>query len=182
MRICESIGGTLRGVAQARYRLACAYLAVGRPETAAVEFTRALAIVRERSDLLGLAYTLLGLAEARHRAGAVDEAERTLEEALEVAGRTWSPIVEAKVRLYLGELHHQAGRSVPARAQLGAALDLFRGIDAPPWVERTRAALARAGEVCPDTAIARPGTTTGRPGPAAAQPGTAAVYRPISPR
>ncbi|MFB8199914.1 AfsR/SARP family transcriptional regulator [Kitasatospora purpeofusca] len=175
VRICESIGGTLRGVAQARYRLACAHLAVGRPETAAVEFTRALAIVRERSDLLGLAYTLLGLAEARHRAGAVDEAERTLEEALEVAGRTWSPIVEAKVRLYLGELHHQAGRSVPARAQLGAALDLFRGIDAPPWVERTRAALARTGDVCPDTATPRPGTAAARPGPAVVGPGPAAV-------
>ncbi|KJY27943.1 transcriptional regulator [Streptomyces sp. NRRL S-495] len=158
VRICESIGGTLRGVAQARYRLACAYLAVGRPETAAVEFTRALAIVRERSDLLGLAYTLLGLAEARHRAGAVDEAERTLAEALEVAERTWSPIVEAKVRLFLGELHHEAGRPDPARAQLGAALDLFRGIDAPPWVERTRAALARAGEPDPGTIVVRPGT------------------------
>ncbi|MFD9063044.1 BTAD domain-containing putative transcriptional regulator [Kitasatospora purpeofusca] len=175
VRICESIGGTLRGIAQARYRLACAHLAVGRPETAAVEFTRALAIVRERSDLLGLAYTLLGFAEARHRAGAVDEAERTLEEALEVAGRTWSPIVEAKVRLYLGELHHEAGRPVPARAQLGAALDLFRGIDAPPWVERAAAALARTGEACPDPAEARPDTVTARPDPATARPDPAAV-------
>ncbi|MEV7547894.1 tetratricopeptide repeat protein, partial [Streptomyces sp. NPDC089915] len=62
LRVCEIIGVNRRSLAQARHRLGTAHLALGQLETAEIEFIRALEIARDRSDLLGVAYTLLGLA------------------------------------------------------------------------------------------------------------------------
>ncbi|MGW6918716.1 AfsR/SARP family transcriptional regulator [Kitasatospora sp. NPDC054939] len=144
VRVCEGLGGLRRNLAQARHRLAGAHLDLGHLETAEIEFTRALEIVRENCDLLGLSYTLLGLAETRLRAGAVEPAEQTLLEALETARRTGSPMVEAQIRLALGELRCADGRVADGRAHLATALDLFLGIGSPPWEAKARAALDRA--------------------------------------
>ncbi|MFE2169441.1 BTAD domain-containing putative transcriptional regulator [Streptomyces sp. NPDC059447] len=141
VRLSEGIPGYGRGKAQARHRLACAHLALGHLETAEIEFTRAMEIVKDRSDLLGLAYTLLGLGETRTRAGAGDAAERTLLEALDVACRSRSPMVEGQVRLALGEALRESAREDEARVHTGAALAIFRRIGAPPWEEKAAAAL-----------------------------------------
>ncbi|MFD8141646.1 BTAD domain-containing putative transcriptional regulator [Streptomyces sp. NPDC059708] len=143
VRLSESITGYGRGKSQARHRLACAHLALGHFETAEVEFTRALEIVRERSDLLGLAYTLLGLGETRLRAGAGEAAERTLLEALDVARRTRSPMVEGQIRFALGEVCLGGDRAEQGGEHLTAALAIFRRIGSPPWEAKVTAALNR---------------------------------------
>ncbi|MEU9007869.1 transcriptional regulator, partial [Streptomyces sp. NPDC048551] len=101
--------------------------------------------VEEKSDLLGQAYALLGLAQTRHSAGAAEAAEATFLAALDASRRTRSPMIEGQIRLALGEAYRESGREEEGRAHLAAALSVFRGIGAPPWEERTVRALDRAG-------------------------------------
>ncbi|MFD7258317.1 BTAD domain-containing putative transcriptional regulator [Streptomyces sp. NPDC059874] len=143
VRICENIGADRRSLAQARHRLGTAHLALRQLETAEIEFTRALEIVRDRSDLLGLAYTLLGLAETRLLAGSAETAERTFLEALDVARRTRSPMIEAQILFALGEARRGSGHEDEGREHLTAALAIFRRIGSPPWEEKVNAALNR---------------------------------------
>ncbi|MFD8982221.1 BTAD domain-containing putative transcriptional regulator [Streptomyces sp. NPDC059564] len=144
VRVCESIGGKRRSMALATHRLAGAHLALGQLAEAERGFSRVVEIVKEISDLLGLAHALLGLAETRFQAGAVEAAERTFLEALEVAGRTKSPMIEGQIRLALGEAYRGSGREEEGRAHVAAALGVFQGIGAPPWEEKAARALARA--------------------------------------
>ncbi|GAA3375755.1 AfsR/SARP family transcriptional regulator [Streptomyces racemochromogenes] len=146
LRVCEGIKGGGRTLALATYRLASAYLALGRLGAAEENFSRVVDIVREKSDLLGLAYALLGLAEARLKAGAADAAERTFAEALEVARRTRSPMVEGQIQLALGEACRQSRRLEEAAAHAAAALAMFQGIGSPPWEAKAEAALRRVAE------------------------------------
>ncbi|WP_329388348.1 tetratricopeptide repeat protein [Streptomyces sp. NBC_01351] len=143
IRVCEGIGVDRRSLAQARHRLACAHLALGHLDTAEIEFTRAMEIVRDRSDLLGLAYTLLGLAETRLLAGSAEAAERAFLEGLDVARRTRSPMVEGQILLALGEARTGRGREEEGREHLTDALAIFRRIGSPPWEEKVNAALNR---------------------------------------
>ncbi|MFJ3877331.1 BTAD domain-containing putative transcriptional regulator [Streptomyces sp. NPDC090077] len=146
LRVCEGIKGGGRTLALATHRLASAYLALGRLGAAEENFSRVVDIVREKSDLLGLAYSLLGLAETRLKAGAADAAERTFAEALEVAHRTRSPMVEGQIQLALGEACRQSGRLEAAGTHAAAALAMFRGIGSPPWEAKATAALRRLDE------------------------------------
>ncbi|WP_280914136.1 AfsR/SARP family transcriptional regulator [Streptomyces sp. SPB4] len=146
VRVSEAIqGGVSRSLAQGAYRLASAYLELGRLEEAEAAFARAVGIVEEKSDLLGQAYALLGLAQTRHSAGAAEAAERTFLEALEAARRTRSPMIEGQIRLALGEAYRGSGRDQEGQAHLRAALGIFQGIGAPPWEEKAARALDRAG-------------------------------------
>ncbi|MFJ8013659.1 BTAD domain-containing putative transcriptional regulator [Streptomyces sp. NPDC096339] len=141
VRVCEAMGVDRRSLAQARHRLGSAHLVLGQLETAEIEFIRALEIVRDRSDLLGVAYTLLGLAETRLLAGSTEAAERTFREALDVARRTQSPMVEAQILHALGETCRASGREEEGRQHLTAALAIFRHIGSPPWEDKVSAAL-----------------------------------------
>ncbi|MCX5193862.1 tetratricopeptide repeat protein [Streptomyces sp. NBC_00249] len=146
VRVSEAIqGGVSRSLAQGTYRLASAYLELGRLEEAEVAFARAVGIVEEKSDLLGQAYALLGLAQTRHSAGAAEAAERTFLGALDAARRTRSPMIEGQIRLALGEAYRGSGREDEGRAHLRAALGIFQGIGAPPWEEKAARALERPG-------------------------------------
>jgi len=75
--------------------------------------------------------------------------ERTpalMEAALSVAGADRWRYDEARVRLAYGEWLRRSKDTVPARAQLVVAKDLFEGMDAHPWVERCATELRAAGE------------------------------------
>ncbi|GLX41495.1 SARP family transcriptional regulator [Streptomyces roseochromogenus] len=146
VQLCQSIRGGERNLALATHRLAGAHLALGRLEEAERHYSRVVEIVTERSDLLGLAYALLGVAETRLKAGAADAAETTFVEALEVARRTRSPMIEGQIQLALGEVCRQSGRLEEGTAYVCAALAVFQGIGSPPWEEKAAAALERLRE------------------------------------
>ncbi|MEU2395996.1 BTAD domain-containing putative transcriptional regulator [Streptomyces sp. NPDC007369] len=141
VRVCTSIEGDARSLALALHELASAQLALGRLEEAEAEFNRVVGIVREKSDLLGLSYALLGLGRTRQAAGAADAAERTFLEALDHALRTRSPMIEGQIRLALGEAHTAGGRAEEGRTHLVRALGIFERIGSPPWEEKARSAL-----------------------------------------
>ena len=142
VRISESIGaGGLRGVAQASHRLARAYLAQGELVRAEEEFSRVLHIVEEKADMVGLAHALLGLGETHLASGAWQRAEETLEDALELAARIHSPVVEGQICLALAEVLRHRGRDEPARRRLLLAQERFTEAGVRPLRERAAEAL-----------------------------------------
>ncbi|MFI1356253.1 AAA family ATPase [Streptomyces sp. NPDC020898] len=91
-----------------------------------------------------------------HRAGALlsdgDEAEAHFTAALaDPDGEQW-PFERALVRLDHAEWLRRRRRSVEARPQLVAALDVFERVGARPWTERARAELRAAGVTPASTA------------------------------
>ncbi|MFC9297148.1 BTAD domain-containing putative transcriptional regulator [Streptomyces sp. NPDC057011] len=145
VRVSERIGGDARSLAMAMYRQAGSHLALGQLESAEEAYGTVVRIVTEKADMLGLAYALMGLATARGEAGAAESAEQTYREALKVARRQASPLVEGEIRLALGRLHCRVGRTSEGRAHLTAALGVFQGIGAPPWEAKAARALEEAG-------------------------------------
>ncbi|MFI9115016.1 AfsR/SARP family transcriptional regulator [Streptomyces venezuelae] len=139
--------GNQRGLAQAHHRMGRVHLALGQLAEAEDQFGRAVTLVQQKSDLVGLSYALLGLAETRERAGHDTAAERTFLEALDVARGSWSPMIEGQILLALGRARVGWGRPEEGGDLLAEALTLFREIGAPPWEERAADALRtlRAG-------------------------------------
>ncbi|MFH7598159.1 BTAD domain-containing putative transcriptional regulator [Streptomyces racemochromogenes] len=145
VRLSESTGrGGARGVAQSTHRLARAYLALGRAEQAQEAFLRVVHIVKEKSDMVGLSHALLGLGEARLLAGAGQQALDTLTDALDIASRISSPLVEGQINLAIGEALRSLGRS-GAEEYLSAAQAIFDRIGARPWQERAALAVRSPG-------------------------------------
>ncbi|MET8748589.1 BTAD domain-containing putative transcriptional regulator [Streptomyces sp. NPDC004667] len=144
VRVSESIGGkAARNIAIATHQLASAHLELGQLDEAEAQFARVVDLVQERSDLLGLSYGLLGLAQTRHAAGDGESALATFLEALDNALRTGSPMIEGQIRLALGEAYLGSGREDEATAQLTGALAIFQRTGAPPWEEKAARALER---------------------------------------
>ncbi|MEV7569575.1 AfsR/SARP family transcriptional regulator [Streptomyces tanashiensis] len=183
-RQAVSVGEALpvagRAQAMAAHRLGSVYLALGRLGPAEEAFGKALRIVKEKCDLLGYAHTLLGLAETRRAAGAAEAAEEIYLEALDVARRHHSTLIEGQIRFGLGQLHHAGGRPRESRVHLTAALGVFRAIGSPPWEERTALALDRLDAAERDrttTAGASPAGETSSPAADTAAP----AVRPTAP-
>ncbi|WKX69511.1 BTAD domain-containing putative transcriptional regulator [Streptomyces sp. XD-27] len=144
VRLSESIGrGGARGVAQSTHRLGWAYLAQGRPDQAEEAFLRVVHIVKEKSDIVGLAYALLGLGETRLAAGAGQQALDTLTDALDIASRIDSPLVEGQINLAIGGALRALDRP-GGEEYLRAAQAIFDRIGARPWQERAAQALNSA--------------------------------------
>jgi tetratricopeptide (TPR) repeat protein len=141
IQVCEANAGDGRSLALATYRLASAYLALGQLESAEDAFGEVVRLVNEKSDLIGLGYALLGLAETRRSAGAAESAEQTYLEALDLARRNHSSLLEGQIRLGLGQARSGSGRTDEGRAELAAALAVFQGIGSPPWEEKAARAL-----------------------------------------
>ncbi|OUC97589.1 AfsR/SARP family transcriptional regulator [Streptomyces swartbergensis] len=142
VQISQSIGvGGERGIAQGTNRLARAYLAQGRLDQAEQAFLKVLHIVKGKSDMVGLAYALLGLGETRMAAGAWQEAAATLDDALDIAARIDSPVVEGQISLALGEVCRRQGRDTEARKHLLAAQERFERVGVRPLQERAARAL-----------------------------------------
>ncbi|MEU8772380.1 BTAD domain-containing putative transcriptional regulator [Streptomyces sp. NPDC048606] len=149
VRVCEGNPGGKRGMALATYRLARSHHALGQLESAEKAFADVVRLVKEKSDLIGLAYALLGLAETRRSAGAVASAEETYLEALDLSRRNHTPLLEGQIRLGLGQLHCGDDRTEEGRAHVTAALAIFRGIGSPPWEEKAVGALRELDAVAP---------------------------------
>ena len=83
---------------------------------------------------------------ARCRALMADgHADRAFGEAIDLA-TALSPLERARTRLLYGEWLRRQRRRLDARPHLRAALELFRGLGAVPWEERTETELRATGE------------------------------------
>jgi DNA-binding CsgD family transcriptional regulator len=78
-------------------------------------------------------------------AGNLDAAEAALEEAVESITGAGSPLELARSLLALGTVQRRARKKQAARGTLGRALEIFAGLGAEVWGERTRRELARIG-------------------------------------
>jgi DNA-binding CsgD family transcriptional regulator len=87
-------------------------------------------------------------AAARYRGliAADDHFDAPFEEALALHERSPRLLERARTELCYGERLRRAGRRVDSRKRLRGALDIFDGLGAVPWSERTRAELAATGE------------------------------------
>lgn len=139
-------GGSKRGAAQTVHRLGRVHLAQEEYEQAEEAFQQVVALVKAKSDLVGLAYALLGLGEVRLGRGDADAAEDVLMEALEIVGRIDSPLVDGRINLILGEARRLRGRYEEARESLVIAHEVFVRVAAPQWQEQAERALARVEE------------------------------------
>ncbi|MER5931177.1 BTAD domain-containing putative transcriptional regulator [Streptomyces sp. NPDC002054] len=142
VRIEESTGveGT-RNLAQALYRLGRVQLALGQLKEAEGSFLRTVRIVKEKSDMVGLAYALLGLGETRFTTGSVDLAGTTLEDALDIAEEIKSPLAAGQISFVLAQVWEQRGHAEEARAHLLTAQEKFTAVGAPVWLRRAEEAL-----------------------------------------
>lgn len=123
VRLEESGGAETRNLAQALYRLGRVHLASEDLAPAEECFLRAVRIVKEKSDMIGLAHTLLGLGETRLGKGDDRLAETTLTDALEIAEECRSPLLSGRIGLVLGEALRRLGRTEAARDCLHAAAE-----------------------------------------------------------
>ncbi len=141
----EARGIDTRNLAQSLYRLGRVHAGVGQSQQAEESFLRAVRIVREKADLVGLAFTLLGLGETRLDAGRTDLARATLTDALEVAQQSRNPMVTGRINLALGQVHHRLGDAGTARGHLNTAQQAFHSVGAPAWAQRAQDALDNLG-------------------------------------
>jgi DNA-binding CsgD family transcriptional regulator len=114
----------------------------GQPELAADAFSRLEAM----TNAAGTDWALGTQARAHALLSDGDAAERLYGEALERFGRTHQRAELARSRLLYGEWLRQAGRRVDAREQLRAAHEVFAGIRAEAFAERSRRELLATGE------------------------------------
>jgi DNA-binding CsgD family transcriptional regulator len=107
----------------------------------------------ERSRALDRAWALAILARARglllSARGDVDGALAAFEQALAEHDRTTDPFQRARTWLALGRSQRRAKKRAAARETLEAALTQFERLDAPLWIEQTRAELSRIGGRAP---------------------------------
>ena len=85
-------------------------------------------------------------ARARALLSAGDEADRLYQQALRLHPATERPLDLARTALLYGEHLRRDRRRVDARAQLGAALEVFARFGTVPWEERARGELRATGE------------------------------------
>ncbi|MBB4929620.1 DNA-binding CsgD family transcriptional regulator [Lipingzhangella halophila] len=80
-----------------------------------------------------------------------ETAERHFALAIEEHGLGGRPFERARTELLYGEWLRRELHRTRARVHLRRALDIFEGLGAPPWAERTRTELRAAGELLPVT-------------------------------
>ena len=83
---------------------------------------------------------------AAARSAPDEEAMALFERALAVAGGERWPFDRARVALAYGERLRRAKATTEARRHLTAALEIFRRLDARPWIDRAAAELRATGE------------------------------------
>jgi DNA-binding SARP family transcriptional activator/tetratricopeptide (TPR) repeat protein len=141
VRLEEGRGADTRNLAQALYRLGRVHGALGQLGAAEEAFLRAVRIVKEKADMVGLAHTLLGLGETRLGKGDTDLAHATLTDALAIAEESGSPMVAGRINLVLGEVSRRQGRTDAARAYIRTAGERFGAVGALSWERRAHEAL-----------------------------------------
>ena len=142
VRLARRANPRNRATAQALNRLARAYLATDRLDSAERTFGEVAAITRSKRDQMGTGYALLGLGETRLRLGLVQEARQELLEGLELAERLHTPVLQGQLHLALGQVLRQLEGPGSALRHLLAAQDLFAEVSAARMFQRAEAAIA----------------------------------------
>lgn len=145
VRVSERIGrGGERNLAQSVHRLARAQLALEQWAAAAQSFRRVIEIVRAKSDLVGLAHAVFGLAETRLGEADPVGALADMSEALELTRQIDSPLLEGQIMLAMSEIERGSGARERAQDLLDRAHVLFERTGSTRWrlrAEELRAAL-----------------------------------------
>lgn len=115
-----------RLTAQVQYSLAEIQLLRGRIESAAGAFVSVLRLTREIGDIVGQAYTLVCLGNARRMLNDFDSAESALMEALDLAGRAGNRLIYGRSLLGLSELYLAKGEEHLALERADEAIAVFR--------------------------------------------------------
>lgn len=119
-----------------------AYIRADRVDDAAPLLVRWDGLARQTDR----AWALAAAARYRGLLAADSEFEAPFEEALAFHERSPRPLERARTELCYGERLRRAGRRVDSRLRLRSALELFDGLGAVPWSDRTRVELAASGE------------------------------------
>ena len=122
-----------------------AQVLAGRLEEAHSLAERTLALARERQERDHQAYALrlLGDIAARREPPEHEQAEAHYRQALALADELSMRPLAAHCHRGLGTLYSQVGRREQARAELSAAMALYRAMDMTFWLPQTEAALAQ---------------------------------------
>src|SRR5206468_7849988 len=122
-----------------------AYLLAGRLEEAHALAEQTLALARENQERGHQAYGLRLLGEiAAHRdPPEVEPAISSYRQALTLAEELGMRPLQAHCHLGLGTLYAKSGQPAQARAELSAAIDLYRAMDMTFWLPQAEAALAQ---------------------------------------
>jgi tetratricopeptide (TPR) repeat protein len=140
-----------RGTDMAGFQALCslplgeAQLLADRPEEAQALAEQALALTRAHQELGNQAYALrlLGNIAARRQPPDGEPAGAYYRQAQALAGALGMRPLVAHCSLGLGTLYGRMGRVDPARAELTAAIALYRAMHMTFWLPQAEAALAR---------------------------------------
>jgi len=145
----EQVTATERVDFQALCRLSLgeAYVLAGRLEEARALAERTLVLVRERQERGNEAYALrlLGEIAARREPPEGEQAGEYYRQALALAEKLGMRPLQAHCHLGLGTLYSRMGRVEQGRAELSAAIELYRAMDMTFWLPQAEAALAEVG-------------------------------------
>jgi class 3 adenylate cyclase/tetratricopeptide (TPR) repeat protein len=122
-----------------------AHLLAGRLKEAHALAERAMALAHEHQERGHQAYALrlLGEIAARREPPESAQAEAHYQQALALAEELGMRPLVAHCHLGLGTLYAKIDQREPARAELSAAIDLYRAMDMTFWLPQTEATLAR---------------------------------------
>jgi tetratricopeptide (TPR) repeat protein len=125
-----------------------AYLLAGRLDDAMALAVRALDLAREHKERGWEAYALrlLGEIVAQRDRPKIESAEEHYRQAYTLAERLGMRPLVAHCHLGLGTLLSKIGQRDRARAELSAAVALYRAMEMAFWVPQAEAALAQAGD------------------------------------
>jgi tetratricopeptide (TPR) repeat protein len=125
-----------------------AQVLAGRLEEAQALAERALALARAHQERGNQAYALrlLGEIAMRRDPSGVASTEAHYQQALALADELGMRPLQAHCHRGLGTLYAQTGRQEQARAELAAALALYRDMDMTFWLPETETALAQVEE------------------------------------
>jgi tetratricopeptide (TPR) repeat protein len=131
-----------------RLPLGEAHLLAGRLEEAHALAEQALALAHEHQERGNQAYALclLGEIAARHDPPESGQAGDDYRQALVLANELGMCPLQAHCHRGLGTLHAQIGQREQARAEITAAIDLYRTMDMTFWLPQAEAALAQVEE------------------------------------
>jgi class 3 adenylate cyclase/tetratricopeptide (TPR) repeat protein len=131
--------------AQCSLSLGEAQVQAGRLEEAYTLAEQALAHARAHQERGNQAYVLclLGDIAARREPPESEQAEDYYRQALALADGLGMRPLQAHCRLGLGTLYGRMGQVEPARAELTAAIELYRAMDMTFWLPQAEAALSQ---------------------------------------
>jgi predicted ATPase/class 3 adenylate cyclase len=137
--------GTPRFLALVVAWLSEAYVLAGRLEDAHIRAAQACDLARQYQQRGNEAWALwlLGESTARHEASDVEPAAGYYRQALALAEELGMRPLQAHCHFGLGILYTTVGQREPARAELSAAIALYRAMDMTFWLPQAEAALAQ---------------------------------------